>query len=317
MKGRRDAPARIAPAARPRRGRVRPETWLAVAFIAPTILIVCGVYLYPAVATLLYSFSELEVASLRIDRFVGLEHFRGAVASEEFKAVVLRTLYFGLMVVVLTTVPAFLIALLLKERFRGRNFLRVIVLLPWALPPVVSGVLWSQMFHADFGFINGLIRTAGGEGNIIWLGDPVLALHAVIIAEVWRWIPFATLFILAGLQTIPPETYEAASVDGANAWQKFRYLTVPLMWPILLPVTIFMFVWAMKAFDTIFVLTQGGPRMGTTTLNYLVYRQSFQEFSFGQAAATAYILSLLTLLVIAVLAFLRWRARIRSGEVAS
>ncbi len=301
----------------PARTRRHSETWLAVAFVAPTVVVVAGVYLYPAVMTLLYSFAELEVASLSIESFVGLENFRSAVASEEFRSVVLRTVYFGLIVVLLTTVLSFLIALLLKESFRGRGFLRVIVLLPWALPPVVSGVLWSQMFNADFGFINGLIRVFGGEGNIVWLGDPILALHAIIVAEVWRWIPFATLFILAGLQTIPDPLYEAASVDGANAWQKFRRITVPLMWPVLVPVTIFLFVWAMKAFDTIFVLTRGGPSMSTTTLNYLVYRQAFEEFSFGEASAAAYILSLLTLFVIAVLAFFRRWARIRSGEPGS
>lgn len=296
------------------RARLRSETWLALAFIAPSILVVSGVYLYPAIATLLYSVSELDVATLSIESFVGLEHFRSAVTSEQFNAVVLRTVYFGVMVVLLTTVLSFLIALLLKQTFRGRDLLRVIVLLPWAVPPVVAGVLWSQMFHAEFGFVNGIIRTFGGEGNIIWLGDPTLALHAIIAAEVWRWIPFATLFILAGLASIPEASYEAASIDGANAWQKLRYLTVPLMWPILLPVTIFLFVWAMRAFDTIFVLTRGGPRMGTTTLNYLVYQQGFEEFSFGQAAATAYILTLLTLLVIGLLASFRWRGRIRSGE---
>ncbi len=306
------------PRATPRkRSRRHSETWLAVAFVSPTIVVVAGVYLYPAVMTLLYSFAELDVASLSIESFVGLENFRSAVASEESRAAILRTLYFGLMLVLLTTALSFLIALLLKENFRGRGFLRVTVLLPWALPPVVAGVLWSQMFNANFGFVNGLIRAFGGEGNIVWLGEPVLALHAIIVAEVWRWIPFATLFILAGLQTIPDPLYEAASVDGANAWQKFRRITVPLMWPVLVPVTIFLFIWAMKAFDTIFVLTRGGPSMSTTTLNYLVYRAAFEEFSFGEASAAAYILSLLTLLVIAVLAFFRRWARIRSGELDS
>jgi multiple sugar transport system permease protein len=295
--------------------RRRSETWLAVVFVAPTIVVVGGVYLYPAIMTLLYSFAELEVASLSIERFIGLENFRDAVASEESRAAILRTLYFGSMLVLLTTVLSFLIALLLKENFRGRGFLRVIVLLPWALPPIVSGVLWSQMFNANFGFINGLIRALGGEGGIVWLGEPVLALHAILVAEVWRWIPFATLFILAGLQTIPDPLYEAASVDGANAWQKFHRITVPLMWPVLMPVTIFLFIWAMKAFDTIFVLTRGGPAASTTTLNYLVYREAFEEFSFGEASATAYVLSLLTLLVIVVLALLgRW-ARSRTGEM--
>lgn len=310
----RNATSWLTKAVRRSRARVRFDTWLALAFVAPSILVISAVYLYPAVATLVYSVSELDVATLSIERFVGLDHFRSAVTSEQFNAVVLRTVYFGLMVVVLTTVFSFFIALLLKETFRGRDLLRVIVLLPWAVPPIVAGVLWSQMFNADFGFINGLIRTFGGEGNIIWLGDPALALHAIIVAEIWRWIPFATLFILAGLQSIPDTAYEAASIDGANAWQKLRYLTVPLMWPILLPVTIFLFVWAMRAFDTIFALTRGGPRMGTTTLNYLVYRQSFEELSFGEAAATAYILSLLTLLVIGCLALFSWRAGMQSGE---
>lgn len=311
----RDATSRL-PKVTPRNGpRRRSETWLAVAFVAPTIVVVGGVYLYPAAMTLLYSFAELDVASLGIERFIGLENFRNAVASEESRAAILRTLYFGTMLVLLTTVISFSIALLLKQSFRGRGFLRVIVLLPWALPPIVSGVLWSQMFNANFGFINGLIRAFGGEGGIVWLGEPVLALHAILVAEVWRWIPFATLFILAGLQTIPDPLYEAASVDGANAWQKFHRITVPLMWPVLMPVTIFLFIWAMKAFDTIFVLTRGGPAASTTTLNYLVYREAFEEFSFGEASATAYVLSLLTLLVIAVLAFLgRW-ARSRTGEL--
>jgi multiple sugar transport system permease protein len=313
----RNTPSRLPKVTLRNQPRRHSETWLAVAFVAPTVVIVAGVYLYPAIMTLLYSFGELEVASLRIERFVGLENFRSAVASAEVRAVVLRTLYFGFMIVVLTTVFAFMIALLLKETFRGRGLLRVIVLLPWALPPVVSGVLWSQMFNADFGFINGLIRAFGGEGDIVWLGEPVLALHAIIVAEVWRWIPFATLFILAGLQTIPDFLYDAASVDGANAWQKFRRITVPMMWPVLVPVTIFLFIWAMKAFDTIFVLTRGGPSTSTTTLNYLVYRAAFEEFSFGEAAAVAYILSLLTLFVIAVLALFRRWARNRSGELRS
>lgn len=295
----------------------RSEKWLAVAFVAPAVLVVGGVYVYPAIMTLLYSVAELEVASLSIERFVGLGNFRNAVASAESRAAILRTLYFGGMLVVLTTASSFLIALLLRESFRGRAFLRVVVLLPWALPPIVSGVLWNQMFNANFGFINGLIRSFGGEGSVVWLGDPVLALHAILVAEVWRWVPFATLFILAGLQTIPEPLYEAASVDGANAWQKFRSITVPLMWPVLLPVTIFLFIWAMKAFDTIFVLTRGGPAQSTTTLNYLVYREAFDEFSFGDAAATAYVLTLLTLLVIAALALAARWVRGRIGQEGS
>ncbi|MDR7480778.1 MAG: sugar ABC transporter permease [Armatimonadota bacterium] len=235
------------------------------------------------------------------------------MADPAFVAVVGRTVYFAGMVVLLTLVVAFPIALLLHQRFWGRGVVRVTVLLPWAVPPVVSGVLWGQMFHAESGFINGLIRALGGAGDTVWLGDATLALHAIIVAEVWRALPFATLFLLAGLQTLPVSAFEAAAIDGASTWQRFRFLTLPLMTPILLPVAIVQFVWAMKAFDVIYVLTRGGPRMGTTTLNYLVYLQAFEQLRFGPAAATAYILSAVTIAVIAVLGYLRWRTAVHDG----
>jgi len=125
----------------------------------------------------------------------------------------------------------------------------------------------------------------------------------------------ATLFLLAALQTLPDSVYEAAAIDGANPWQSFRHITVPLILPVLVPVITFQFIWAMKIFDIIFVLTRGGPAMSTTTLNYLVYQQAFQFFRFDQAAATAYVLTLLTLLVIMLLGYLHWRRSLRAGEV--
>lgn len=302
-------PVRAAP--RPHARWVHPDTLFAWALVAPALLVVLGVYGYPAAVTLAFSFGELDLQTFRIDRWVGLAHYATALADPAFVAAAGRTIYFAGLSVVLTVVVAFPIALLLNQRFRGRGLVRVVVLLPWAVPPVVSGVLWGQMFHAESGFINGLIRALGGAGSTVWLGDAVLALHAVVVAEVWRALPFATLFLLAGLQTLPASAFEAAAIDGASTWQRFRYLTLPLMVPILLPVAIVQFVWAMKAFDIIFVLTRGGPRMGTTTLNYLVYLQAFEQLRFGPGAATAYILSLVTLAVIAVLGLLRGRARAR------
>jgi multiple sugar transport system permease protein len=276
--------------------------------VAPVVLVVGGVYLYPAITTLVFSIVRVDVATFSISGFVGLRHYMNALTNETFQAITFRTLYFGVVMVVATVTIAFLIAVLLNRQFKGRAILRVVVLLPWALPPVVAGVLWVQMFQFEFGFINGLIRTVGGEGNIIWLGNPVLALHAVLVAEVWRWIPFATLFLLAGLQTVPRAVREAAAIDGAGGWTSFRYVTLPLMWPVILPVTIFLFVAAMKVFDTIFVLTRGGPSQATTTLNYLVFVQGFEQFRFGPASANAYILMAITLAVIALLGYFQRRA---------
>jgi ABC-type sugar transport system permease subunit len=139
----------------------------------------------------------------------------------------------------------------------------------------------------------------------IWLGDAWTALHVIAIAEIWKAIPFMVLFFLAGLQSLPQQVFEAAAVDGATATERFRYILVPLMTPVAIPLMLIQFVWAMKAFDTIFVLTRGGPAGGTTTLNYFVYQEAFQSFNLGRASAAAYILLLVTLLTVAIFAFIR------------
>ncbi len=292
-----------------RRGRL-----IAAAMAAPAVLLVGAVYAYPAVSTLIYSVTKIDLAPrFQIERFVWFRNFINQLTNSAFWEATWITLYFGVMLCLVTVVCSFLIALLLNKTFFGRGLLRVTVLLPWAVPPVASGVLWVQMFHAEFGFLNGLIRAFGGEGGIIWLGGSTIALHSVLIAEVWRWIPFATLFILAGLQIVPRAVREAAAIDGAGPWRGFRHVTFPLMLPVVVPVVIFLFVWAMKVFDTIFVLTRGGPSRGTTTLNFLTYRQGFEQFDFGSAAATAYLLSALTVLVIAGLSWMLVRSRRLAG----
>jgi multiple sugar transport system permease protein len=291
------------------------EIWFALALIAPALLVVLGVYLYPAIVTLVFSFSRVNVRTFSVEEITGLQHYLTLFRDPALRVIALRTVYFGGMIALISTSLALPIALLLNQHFWGRGVIRVVVFLPWAVPPVVSGVLWGQMFHAEHGFINGLIRNLGGSGDIIWLGNSSLALHAIIVAEVWRSIPLATLFLLAALQTLPDSVYEAAAIDGANPWQSFRHITVPLILPVLVPVITFQFIWAMKIFDIIFVLTRGGPAMSTTTLNYLVYQQAFQFFRFDQAAATAYVLTLLTLLVIMLLGYLHWRRSLRAGEV--
>ncbi len=271
----------------------------------PALLIVGGVYLYPVLLMALYSFSSIDKATFRIESVVGLRNYVTVINGANFGEVVLRTAYFACGIALFTSLLAFPIALLLNQPFPGRGFVRVIVLLPWAIPPIVSGVMWGQIFHADFGMLNGITRLLGLPGELIWLGDETLALHALMMVEVWRSLPLAVLFLLAALQTLPEGIYEAAQIDGAGSLQSFRYLTLPLMMPLFLPILSFTFIVAMKAFDTIFVLTRGGPAMGTTTLNYLIYQQIFQQQRFGQGAASAYLLCLLTVVVFAVLALLR------------
>jgi len=274
------------------------EKRLAWLFVLPTLTLVVGVYAYPILTTLVYSVTTIDIATYTIREFVGLRNFQYIVSNEFFSPTLIRTIYFGMMVVVMTILLAIGVSLLININFKGNKILKIIILLPWAVPPVVSGVMWSQMFQYEFGFINKIIKIFGGQGDTIWLGSPTLALHVLIITEIWRWLPFATLFIFAAMQTIPRSVIEAAAIDGAGYFKTVKGVILPIIVPGIIPVAIFLFVSAMKAFDTIFVLTAGGPRSGTTTLNYLVYLQGFQQFKFGRAAATAYILTFVILAVI-------------------
>lgn len=282
-------------------------------FIAPALIFIGAVYLYPMLATVVYSVTSINIGTYSIERFVGINNFEYVLFRDTFGATLFRTLYFGFMVVLLTTTLSLIVSLLININFRGNSLLKVLILIPWSVPPVVAGVMWSQMFQYEYGFINALIRVFGGEGDIIWLGSPTLALHALILAETWRWLPFATLFIFAALQTIPYSVIEAAAIDGASYLKTVRKIILPNIVPLLIPVVIFLFVWAMKAFDMIFVLTAGGPRRGTTTLNYYVYLQGFQQFKFGRAAAAAYILTFVTIAVIFLLSAFRKKLVSKAG----
>lgn len=271
--------------------------WL---FVLPTLILITCVYAYPIITTLVYSVTTIDISTYTIKEFAGLRNFQYIISNEFFNRTLVRTIYFGLMVVVVTILLAIGVSLLINIDFKGNKILKILILLPWAVPPVVSGVMWSQMFQYEYGFINKIIKIFGGAGDTIWLGSPTLALHVLIITEIWRWLPFATLFLFAALQTIPQSVIEAAALDGAGYIKTVKEVILPIIFPGVIPVGIFLFVSAMKAFDTIFVLTAGGPRSGTTTLNYLVYLQGFQQFKFGRAAATAYILTFIILVVIFV-----------------
>ncbi|MCY4461930.1 MAG: sugar ABC transporter permease [Albidovulum sp.] len=287
------------------------EILRAALMIAPSLLLVGGVYLYPVFFTLALSFAEFDMVRLELGRFVAAENYIRLIENPEFVSATLRTIYFGFLIAIPATVFGFLIALLLNQRFYGRTLVRVVVVLPWAVPPVVAGVLWGQMFHADVGFVNALLQRAGLIDQYrIWLGDGWTALHVIAVAEIWKAIPFTALFLLAGLQSLPKQVFESASVDGATVGQRFRHMMLPLMAPIAIPLALIQFVWAMKAFDTIFVLTRGGPGGGTTTLNYFVYREAFQSFDLGRASAAAYVLLLVTLFaVLLATLFRRFLAR--------
>ena len=277
------------------------EKILAICLILPSLFLVFVTYLYPAVFTFIISFAEYDIIRLNVKKFVQFKNFQYLINNSFFNSAVIRTIYFGLVICLFTTIFSFLIAILLNEKFVGKAVLRIIIVLPWAVPSVVSGVLWGQMFHADTGFLNALLYQSGIISEYkIWLADPLIALHVIAVAEIWKAIPFMTLFFLSGLQSLPSESFEAASVDGANVFQRFFYILFPLMLPIAIPLFLIQFVLAMKSFDTIFVLTRGGPGGGTTTLNYFIYQEAFETFNLGRASAAAYVLLIITLAVVLI-----------------
>ena len=291
------------------------ENILAFSLILPSLILVFITYLYPAIFTFIISFAEYDIVRLKIKKFIQFKNFEFLINNSLFTSAVLRTIYFGLLICLFTSIFSFLIALLLNEKFIGKAFLRVMIVLPWAVPSVVSGVLWGQMFHADTGFLNALFYQLGLISTYkIWLADPLIALHIIAIAEIWKAIPFMTLFFLSGLQSLPSEAFEAAAVDGANVFQRFFYILFPLMLPIVIPLFLIQFVLAMKSFDTIFVLTRGGPGGGTTTLNYFIYQEAFETFNLGRASAAAYVLLIITLAVVLIPSISRYVVKIFWGN---
>ncbi|MGH2560194.1 MAG: carbohydrate ABC transporter permease, partial [Thermomicrobiales bacterium] len=223
-----------------------------------------------------------------------------------------HTFVFVIASVMLETLLGLGLALLAKEPTRASRATRVLLLLPWAIPPVANGLVWSFIFDSKYGYLNVALHRLGFIDEFVrWLGDPSLAMLAVITAYVWRTTPFTALLLYAALRGIPDELYDAAEVDGAGAWQRFRAITLPLLVPTLTVALVLRTTFAFMVFDEIFALTQGGPGNATWVAGWYVYRHAFQPpFEIGIAAASAYVLAM----IIAVFAFLYiWLARRAPG----
>ncbi|MGH7233292.1 MAG: carbohydrate ABC transporter permease, partial [Nitrospiraceae bacterium] len=195
------------------------------------------------------------------------------------------------------------------RRTGGRSaWNRVVMLVPWAIPTVVSARMWEWLYHSEYGLLNYLLRSAGLiDEPINWLGSPAWAIHAAIVMDVWKATPFAALLLLAGLQTIPRDLYLAARVDGAGRWATFRHVTLPLLMPVLLIVLAFRTMDAFRVFDAVYVLTGGGPGNSTETLSIYAYKTLFQSLQFGYGAALASTMFLLMLGITAVYLFMMRR----------
>jgi ABC-type sugar transport system permease subunit len=284
---------------------------IALLLLLPSLVVVFGIIVYPLLRTLYISLFAVNSAFPGRYPFVGLGNYLQALENPEFWAAILRTAYFTFTTTFLEVVLGILLGLLLNVEFRGRWLLRSIVILPWALPTVVNGAMWRWILNPEYGALNALLT----QLHVIpdyrsWLGTPWMALNMVVVADVWKMTPLAAFFVLAALQTIPRDLYEAAWVDGAGRLRTFFSITLPLLTPTILIILVLRTMEAFKVFDIIYVMTRGGPANGTQTIAYYTYVEAFSNQLFGYGAALAYIIALFILLFAVI-----YMRLLRRGEV--
>lgn len=248
-------------------------------YVSPALILLAAVTLYPILYVIFLSFHR-RLPIFDISRFIGWENYLHLLGDSRFWNALQNTVTFTVVSVSLEVFLGLMIALLLNRPFRGKGLARAMILIPWAIPTVVSAKMWEWIYNADFGVLNYLLGS-----KINWLGAPGLAMHAAIFADVWKTTPFVVIILLAGLQVIPRELYEEARVDGAGTWALFRWVTLPLLTPVIFVVLIFRTLDAWRVFDVIYVLTGGGPANTTETLSLYAYRVLFQTLQFGYGSA--------------------------------
>lgn len=288
----------------------RREKRLAALFVAPAVAAIVAVAIFPILSALWLSLNR-KMLIFNISKFVGLDNYLFLMKDPRFWNALANTAYFTLASVALEVLLGLAVAMALNRAFKGRNLVRAAVLLPWAIPTVVSARMWEWIYSPDLGILNYLLKSLGvAAGDINWLGDGFLAMHAAIMVDVWKTTPFAALLIYAGLQVIPDELYKAAKVDGADWARRFWHVTLPLLKPVILITLLFRTLDAFRIFDAIYVLTNGGPANTTETLSIYSYKLLFQTLQFGYGSAVAVV----TFLCVMAISFFYIRLLGKRGE---
>lgn len=278
-------------------GYRKQEITLSYAFLLPLLFIIGLFILVPVLGTLYTSFFR-DVTYLP-QTFTGLENYKKIIYEEDFWNSLFFTLSFTITAVFLEVVLGMVFALILNERFSGRGWLRAVVLIPWAIPTIVSAQMWKLIYDYNYGILNFIFSGFNlHTDKILWLGHSVSAFWAIVIAELWKTTPFVVIILLAGLQSIPEELYQQARIDGSSMWKRFWRITFPLVAPILVIALVFRTIDSIRIFDLVFILTGGGPHSSTETLSLLGYQYFLNDFGMGSAISIitfilAFVLSLL------------------------
>lgn len=263
------------------------DTRLGWLLIIPSLVVIVSVKLYPLLYSAFLGFNAVEPLSLET-RFVGLDNFLAILGKPDFLEALGHTLYFTVASLAIQTVFGVLIALALARPTLGAQIMRALVIIPWAIPTIVDALLWQWIYHPQFGALSGLLHGLGLiDTPIQWLGSPALAMPAVIVADTWKMLPLYVIMFLSALQLIPDELYQAADIDGAGRWAKFRHVTLPYLVPTLFVVLVLRTIEAFRVFEIVFLMTGGGPSGSTTVVGYYAFLESFRNLNYGAGAAAS------------------------------
>jgi multiple sugar transport system permease protein len=284
-----------------RRLRLAPNYW---PFVLPALIVVLAVIIFPWAFTIWMSANEWTLGQGR--SFVGLANYAHLWSDERFWESLAHTLYYTVTSVVAPVVLGTFSALVFNARFPLRGFLRSIFVMPMMATPVAISLVWTMMFHPQLGVLNYLLSLVGIPAQE-WIFNPRTVIPSLVAVETWQWTPLIMLIVLGGLASVPREPYESAEIDGANAWQQFRYLTLPMIAPFIMVATIIRTIDALKSFDIIYAMTQGGPGTASETINIYLYNTAFAYYDIGYSSAMVIVFFALIILLSMVLLMVRQR----------
>ena len=267
------------------------ERTLPYLFLAPAVAVLLALSIYPLIYAIKVSLQTTAGQQVAWS----FQNFTRLASDKFFLEALAHTLVYAVVALTFEFLLGLGLAVLMNGALRARSFFRAMLLVPMMLPPVVVGVVWRLMLNSNFGAINGTLKGFGvNTTQLTWTASPKLAFASVILVDVWQWTPFVFLVLLAGLQAIPQEPYEAAVIDGSSAWQTFQHVTLPLLKPAILIALLLRTMDLLRVFDQIFILTEGGPGFATETISLYIYRTAFRFSNFGYAAAMSFVLLIIT-----------------------
>jgi multiple sugar transport system permease protein len=279
-------------------GRLSYDDRNALLLVMPVFIVLLAVAVFPILYSFYTSLFDINLARPLRQPFVGFDNYLKVFQDDRFWLAVRRTTVYTVTTVAITTLLGLGVALLLNETFRGQKLIAVLILLPWATPSIVTGLMWKWIYDPSYGLLNGILWQLGLiERYQAWLGDPSKTIFLIANAAIWKQMPLAALLLLVTMKAIPEDLYRAAKVDGANVFQRFVHITLPALKPGFMLVLVYETMISIRHFDLFLIMTQGGPGDASFTLSWLIYIETFRSLRFGSGAAISYILAMITFLL--------------------